>query len=301
MEKPENTDDFLAKWASGALSEQEMEVFRKSEDYPMYQAILEGTEALEVPDFDKKGAFQSLKERQAERGKVISLIPKWAYAVAASVVLFFGYLWVMDGTVKHSTQFGEQMSVQLPDNSSVILNSRTQLTFKEKQWKKGLRKLDLNGEAYFKVEKGSDFAVTTANGIVTVLGTQFTVNSHVDFFEVVCYEGKVRVATLGMEEVVTQGQAVRVLEGALERYTLEDSAPSWVQEESSFINAPLHQVVRALENQYSINIQTGKVDLEQRFTGSFTHTDLDVALRSVFESMQIKVTFRDKNTIVLGQ
>ncbi|MEM9648664.1 MAG: FecR domain-containing protein [Bacteroidota bacterium] len=301
MEKPENKDDFLAKWASGTLTEEEMENFKKSGDYPMYQAILEGTELLEVPQFDKEGAFRSVKEQQAKKGKIISFIPKWAYAVAASVVLFFGYLWMIDDTIIHATQFGEQLVIQLPDNSSVILNSRTKLAYREKDWEKGLRKLDLDGEAYFEVEKGSDFSVVTPNGKVTVLGTQFTVNSNVDFFEVICYDGKVKVTTLDLEEMVARGEAIRVLDGSLERFNLEDNTPSWIQEESSFMNTPLHVVVRALENHYNINVEPGKVDLEQRFTGSFTHTNLDVALRSVFESMQIKVTFKDRNTIVLDQ
>jgi len=63
----------------------------------------------------------------------------------------------------------------------VVLNSKSTISFNKTDWKNN-RQLTLDGEAYFKVEKGSTFTVNTNNGSVTVLGTQFNVNSTRRFF-----------------------------------------------------------------------------------------------------------------------
>lgn len=301
MEEFENNDDFLAKWASGELSEAEKEAFRKSEDYAYYQAILEGTDVLEVPSYDKNALFKKVQQKKADKGRVVSLVPRWAYAVAASIALLLGYVWYMNRTIDYSTGFGEQLTIQLPDASEVILNANSELTYNPKEWKKGHRITNLEGAAFFEVEKGSDFVVSTPNGEVTVLGTQFTVNTYGNLFEVICYEGKVKVAENTTSKVLSQGDAIRIHNGAIESWEIDGSTPTWIQGESTFSNAPLYQVINALQNQYGIVIKSDNVDVEQRFRGSFTHNDLNIALRAVFESMQIKVTFTDKSTIVLDE
>ena len=80
---------------------------------------------------------------------------------------------------------------------------------------------------------------------------------------------------------------------------LNEQAPSWVQDESTFSNAPLKQVIKALEKQYNIVINAKNVDGDMRFTGSFTHTNVKIALRTVFESLEIKFAFKDEKTIDL--
>jgi len=300
MEEFENKDSFLAKWASGELSEAEKAAFRKSKDYVFYKAILEGTDGLDVPKYNKDNLFEKIKKEKNKGAKVIKLPAKWMYAVAASVALFLGYVWFSDKTITHITGFGEQITLQLPDGSEIILNSGSELSYKKENWEDGLRTTHLTGEAFFKVEKGSDFIVETDNGNVTVLGTQFTVNTYGGFFHVACFEGKVAVAANEIESTLTQGEAMRLYNGKVEEFNFKSPTPKWNQGESNFENTPLYQVIYALERQYGVSIHADNIDAEQLFTGSFTHTNLDIALRSVFESMQIKFTFSNKNTIVLG-
>lgn len=299
MEEFKNIDDFLAKWSSGELSEDQKKAFEQSDDYAYYKAILEGTEALEVPPYNKEDLFQKVQHQKEKKGKIISMVPKWVYVAAAVAILFFGYTWLIGSTTEYNTGYGEQLTVNLPDNSKVILNSNSKLSFQKKEWKNGGRKVDLNGEAFFKVEKGSNFTVEAGNGRVTVLGTEFTVSSDDDFFQVVCYEGKVEVANKDLSQILLQGDALRIHKGAVENWKLIDVEPLWVQGESNFNNAPLSQVIKALENQFEITIKAGNVNADARFTGSFTHGDLNAALRIVFESMDITYTFTNKNTVIL--
>lgn len=301
MEKNYETDDFLAKWASGELSEVEKEAFKKTEDFKYYQAILEGTEVLEVPPYSNEKLFKGVQEKILEEPKVISLIPKWAYAVAASVALLIGYVFFINNTVDYETGFGEQLAITLPDNSEVILNAKSQLEYKKRSWGTEDRTVFLSGEAYFKVEKGSRFSVESAKGTVSVLGTQFTVNSTQNTFEVICFEGKVRVERREESEIITKGEALRWAGSAFESFSLADVTPTWLQEESGFTNAPLNQVIKALENQYAVSIDQQNIDVTLRFTGSFTHGNLETALRTVFESMDITFTFEDKSHIVLSK
>lgn len=298
MEKFYTTDDFLAKWSSGDLSEEQKEAFRQTDDYKYYAAILEGTDLLEVPSFDKGKNFERVQQKMDDDTKVVPLFPKWAYAIVASIVLLIGFVFFINQTISYETGYGEQLALTLPDQSEVILNADSALEHKKKDWGEE-RTLELKGEAYFKVHKGSTFTVETANGSVTVLGTQFTVNSENAIFEAICFEGKVRVEKEGQSEVITKGEAVRFINNKFESWSLNSAAPSWLQEESSFTNAPLDQVITALEKQFEVTIKADAIAKELRFTGSFTHTDLNKALRTVFEPLEIKYTFKSENTIVL--
>ncbi len=300
MEKNYDKDDFLAKWASGALSEKEKKEFENSEDHTLFNAILEGVDALEVPPYDKEQLFKKVKEEKLSSTKVVPMFRKWVYAAAASVVLLLGFMLFFDQTITHATSYGEQLSVQLPDGSEVILNANTELEYVKSDWAKK-RTVNLKGQAYFKVKKGSTFIVETDQGSVTVLGTQFTTNAHNNLFEVICYEGTVEVATEKQTDTINKGEAVRVMDKDYEKWNFTNvDEPTWIQEESSFTNAPLAQVIKALENQYGVTIDSSKIDKSLRYTGSFTHTHLEKALKTVFNPLEITFTFVDKNTIVLA-
>ena len=300
MEKFNDIDDFLAKWASGDLTESDKEAFRKTEEYKPYSAILEGTDRLEVPSYDKEKNFQEVQKKMTEEGKVVRLVPKWVYGVAASVAILIGYFFFFDQTVNYETGYGENLVITLPDDSEVILNAKSKLEYEKNNWN-AERNLVLEGEAFFKVNKGSTFTVDSENGKITVLGTQFTANSEGDILEVVCYEGKVRVEKNGLEKVLSKGQGLRAIGDSFEDYNQEHQEPSWLQDETTFHNAPLKQVIKALEKQYGVTINLNNVDENQRFTGSFTHEDLGIALLSVFESLEISFTYKDEKTIDLVQ
>lgn len=302
MNKNTHNHDFLAKWVAGHLSEAEKSTFEKTKEFQAYKAILKGTDLLDVPKLDKESFFEKLQQQKKvnPKGKLINMVPKWWYGAAASVVLLLGYLFFFNKTISYSTDFGEQLAISLPDDTEVILNAKSALSYNKKEWE-NKRILNLQGEAYFKVTKGATFTVETANGIVEVLGTQFTVNTEASIFEVICYEGKVKVIHKDTEKVLTQGVALRLIENKLEDWKSDNSEPTWLQQNSTFTNTPLLQVVRALEKQYNISINTAKIDAKRiRYTGGFTHNNLNKALQSVFVPLKIKFTFIQKNRIVLS-
>ena len=294
-------ETFLARWINNELSSKEMEDFKNSPDFLIYQKIAEKSSEFKTPVFHKKEVYKNIQSslNKETKTKVRPLFSKWMYAAAASVVVLFGLFFFLNQPTEITTGFGEQVAIRLPDNSEVILNAKSSISFNEKDWK-FKRTVKLEGEAYFKVAKGKTFTVETLRGEVVVLGTQFNVHSKGDIFEVQCFEGKVHAKSKKHQSTLTQGKAFRDLKNTLpEEWTFKEQEPNWKNGESSFKSIQLKYVVKALENQYNLKINTSKIDLKKKFTGSFTHKNLNIALQTVFVPMKIGVTFTNEKTVTL--
>ncbi|MFD0964641.1 FecR family protein [Pseudofulvibacter geojedonensis] len=290
--KQQYDDTFLARWASGELTTNELAEFKASSAYSEYKMILDGVAHLEAPSYNQEANFKATLakiERQKEKQevKVRRLIPNWAYAAAACLVLFLGAMFMFQET-SYSTDLAQQNTIELPDGSIAQLNADSKITHKKYNWG---RSLELEGEAFFKVKKGSTFSVTTKEGTVTVLGTEFTVNSRNKFYQVICYEGKVQVIAGNEKQVLTPGKAFNIQQNKTNLLNISEQNPSWIAQESSFTSIAILQVVEELERQYGISIK-GKENLKNaKFTGRFSHSNLKLALTTVFDTMEIPYTF----------
>ncbi len=295
----QNYDDtFLARWIAGELTEAELSEFRKSTEYSEYEKIIEGAGRLEAPSFDRQGMLDSIRSKRdsGSASTVRRLIPAWGYAAAAAVaVLLLGYFFLFNTTSFDSAP-GEIVSVALPAGSQVTLNAEASLSYKERSWNRE-RNLSLEGEALFDVTKGNTFRVSTSQGTVTVVGTQFTVNSRDNYFDVICYEGSVRVQSSLGEALLKAGEAIRVQNGESYTYEVDAEQPEWLRDASSFTNAPILHVVNELERQFGITISNKESLGDGHFTGRFTHSNLELALKTVFDAMEITYTFDGNNNV----
>lgn len=304
MEKNYQDETFLARWISGELTPEELERFEKSSDYYILKRINNASQKLEAPNFDGQALYNKLKEQITNQPKqeirVIKLIPNWAYTVAASVIIAIGIFYYLNAKSNFNTGFGEQLAVVMPDNSRVQLNANSTINYKKRNWNDN-RIINLNGEAFFDVEKGNSFKVITLDGTVEVLGTEFNVISRAHYFEVRCQEGKVKVISNATNEevVLLPGDAVRIVNNKGEKWNYNINETNWLLGESTFQNTPMSQVIMALENQFEIKFDNSKVDLTQRFTGGFTHKDLNLALKTVLIPMDISYSVDPNNTIIL--
>jgi ferric-dicitrate binding protein FerR (iron transport regulator) len=292
---------FLARWLNNELTSEELKDFKQSPDFLLYQKIADKASELQGPAYNKERVFQKTKAQLSVKKptKIRTLVRRISYAAAAAVILFMGMQFFVNLPEKHTTGFGEQLTITLPDNSKVRLNSKTTIEYQKDNWAKN-RTITLDGEAYFEVEKGSQFTVETTAGSVAVLGTKFNVKKEEDFFEVICYEGKVAANTQDNSEILTKGNAFRKQKDvAPEKWNVLHKEPTWKHGESSFKSVPLKYVIKALENQYKITFNTSKINVEKKFTGSFTHNNLKTALQTVFVPMKIGITFMGEKTVVL--
>jgi len=304
MDKNKDNSNILARWISGDLTPEELKDFKKSKDFKLFTKINKVSQEFKTPRLDENAVFNKishqLKQNKNPETKIIKLIPNWAYAVAASVVIAFGIYYVNNLESHFQTGYSEQMAVVLPDSSQVMLNANSELDFKNRNWK-DKRTIALEGEAFFDVEKGKSFKVYTNDGVVEVLGTEFNVISRGNYFEVQCKEGKVRVtSTSTLKEVILlPGDALRVVNGDLEKWNFNINDSNWVLGESAFYNTPLSQVLIALENQFKLDFDTSKIDLNNRFTGGFSHKDIKLALKTVLKPMDLSYTYNEANKIIL--
>ena len=302
--KEKNDDIFLAKWLSNELQGKELEAFESSSAYEEYKAIIDGIEDMQAPEFDEKKNLEATwakinaQQEQKQETKVIKLIPNWVYsAAAACVVLFLGYTFMFK-TTSYTTTLADQESFELPDGSQVRLNADSNIEFASFNWESN-RTLELEGEAYFKVKKGSTFTVKTKEGTVKVLGTEFTVNSRDGFYNVICYEGKVQVASNKYSHILTPGKAFSLQQSKANNYQVETAAPAWISNESSFNQIAIAEVVNELERQYNIQV-IGKENLKnQYYTGTFTHTDIKQAVQTIFVAMEIPIIFDENGNVVI--
>ncbi len=302
MRKESFDETFLARWIAGELTPEETQAFKESKYYLEYNKINEGVKLLETPAYNhdaKLADIYKVLDNKKETTKVRRLIPSWAYTAAAVLVIALGVLFFNNNN-GYETNFGEQQVVTLPDNSKVHLNANSVLDFNEENWANN-RTLDFNGEGFFDVEKGTTFTVASTQGTVQVLGTEFNVISRDNYFEVKCHEGKVKVSLLdgGNTAILTVGDAVRVVNNTIEKWSFKEDKPTWLQGESSFKDTPLIEVIKSLENQYELDINTSSADLNKRFTGSFTHNDVKIALQTVFGPMHITYSVDNDNTVTL--
>ncbi|WP_100615014.1 FecR family protein [Confluentibacter citreus] len=289
----------ILKWLNNELSEDEVKDLKQSENLETLEKIAFYVSQMQAPKMDAQQALAAFKERKRSKKetKVIPLNFKTFIRVAAVfvVMLASSYFLFFNNTKSFETQIAETQTIMLPDASEVILNAQSTLKYNKKTWN-DTRDLELSGEAFFKVSKGQKFTVNTPIGMVQVLGTQFNVKERPNYFEVQCYEGLVAVTYNHKTLKLSKGKSFRVLDGTIQvvgDFNAEN--PSWLQAESSFDKIPLSQVVNELERQYDLKIDYKAVDGSQLFTGTFTHSDKNIALQSITIPLKLSYKIEGRN------
>ncbi len=303
MKQEYKDETFLARWIANDLSSDELKKFKDSEDYHQYKKINDASLLLKTPIYNKEAVLNKIKEEKNTKKKskkVFKLSSLWMYSAAASIILLLTVFYInKNNTSNFSTAYGEQIVVKLPDNSTAYLSPGASLEFDKKNWSEK-RDLFLTGEAYFEVEKGKSFTVNTKQGKVVVLGTKFTVNTSSNFFEVQCFEGKIKATSKNNSQaILTKGKAFRVFKNKNENWEFAKEKPTWLNGESNFNNTPLSKVILTLEKQYNLKFNTDKIDVNRRFTGAFTNNDVNIALKTVFAPMNISFKLAENSSVVL--
>tara|TARA_R110002049_G_scaffold80832_4_gene205544 strand:+ start:812 stop:1723 length:912 start_codon:yes stop_codon:yes gene_type:complete len=290
-----NKEDDILKWFDGEISAEDIKKRYPDEDFSSLEKLGFYSRHIAVPKIDAQKALADFKKRtfnKKEEPKVVPLNFKSFLKVAAIfvVLLTSSYFLFFNNTKSYATEIAQTETFRLPDNSEVVLNAQSKLKFNKKDWKES-RHLNLDGEAFFKVTKGKKFTVNTDAGSIQVLGTQFNVKERTNYFEVQCYEGSVSVTSNSEKVILTPGKSFRLINGKVSiANDFNAETPSWLAKESSFDNVPLWQVINELEIQYGFKIDASKVNTAKTFTGSFTHTNKNIALQSV--TIPLKLSYK---------
>jgi len=286
----------LAKWLEGKMSGSELDAFERSTEFAEYDKIRRYSEQLKGPDFNTDAMYQNVIAQP--KNKVIAMKRNWFLRIAAIFVIALGLFFTARNTVTQTEMAanGKEQVFQLPDASEVTLNSGSQIEYKKWNWS-SKRSLQLDGEAFFKVTKGNTFDVCTNLGKVTVIGTQFNVKARGKRFEVQCFEGKVRVESSNKTVFLTPGMSIAFEDGTVIESLHFGDSPSWMQNQISFNEEKLDNVIAELERQYAIAITKHNIKNNQKFTGTIPADDLDMALQIIGSAYNFKHTKTGKNSI----
>ena len=281
----------IKKWLDNELTADELKEFQQLEEYDSYVKLSEKAQLFKAPEYNSSDAYKKLqpkidKKRSANNKGLYKLIAK----MAAAFIIGFSLVSIIfsKDVTTIETMASEKTTVTLPDNSTAQLNSKSELSYSEKKWDKK-RTVNLEGEAYFKVAKGSKFDVKTTAGIVSVHGTQFNVKNRENYFEVKCFEGLVGVEIDGDITMLPIGNTLRVSNGVVTKSNTNLDSPTWIQNTSSFKSVPLSEVLSEFERQYDVKISTD-FNTDIMFTGMFVHTDKQVALKSITIPFDLEYT-----------
>ena len=279
-----NKEEYISKWLEDSISEEELKQLKESDEFADYERIVDSLKQFKSDDLNVDEALELLKLRKRRAGNVyrINWVKSSMRLAAAVVILMTSYFVFMYIQVTHvETQPAQSAELFLPDSTSVNLNAGSIISYRKFRWDHD-RHVELDGEAYFQVRKGSRFDVITNMGTVTVLGTKFNVRNRSNYFEVTCYEGLVRVVSNGNSIDLKPGDMARALDGDLAFHEkVVQSSPGWINNRSTFESLPFIEVIKEFERQYNVTIFAGDINTQILFTGEFVNNDLNLALQSI--------------------
>lgn len=260
---------------------------------------------LKFKEVQKHIAANAKKEvwnriEQSTSAKEVRLRPnrRWLIGLAAAAsIALLSIFFLPDNGVVITTKVASTEHISLPANSFVELAEQSKITYKKNTWSER-RDVELDGRAHFEVTKGVPFKVTTDNGTVEVLGTQFDVFSTGSSFQVKVTEGRVSANSGNHEKILTAGMSLYKNPNWTGEHALDEE---WKAGQTHFIfeRRPLSDALKAISYYWGVSIDQISVDTDQPYTGSFdTSAGMDVALQSVLWPMAIDYV-KDEQTINL--
>jgi ferric-dicitrate binding protein FerR (iron transport regulator) len=220
-----------------------------------------------------------------------------------------------------ATNAGQIEQITMKDGSVITLNANSSVEYKVTEKS---REIKLQGMAHFEVAKNPNapFVIESNNNKVTVLGTGFDVQSYSGKpLQVTVNHGKVKVEKLSnsttLESVIlTKGMRVRenlnqanATDNRSQIFAVDSNvnldAVKWESGNLIFTNAPIDDVVNAIETRYGKKLRaripqptcigtptiTSNQTSDLQFTGEFKNTDefstviktIEIALGLQFE------------------
>lgn len=203
---------------------------------------------------------------------------------------------------------GGEYKLTLMDGTRIWLNSNSKLKFPS-EFGTGVRKVELEGEAYFKVAKDSvhPFVVDVNKAQVKVLGTSFNVNAYSDINEIVTtlVEGKVEVSDevfgskdqlLPDEQFVFNRSTGKTLKQTVESriYT------AWKDGRFVFEDESLEDIMMRLSRWYDVEVFFLNESVRKlRFSGDLTRYDnIDKILELIEVTQKVKFTVKGRSLLV---
>ena len=240
-----------------------------------------------------KEQTQGKEETQGkENPRTIRMNPwKWAAAIVLPICIAFFTYYLVDSSQTVGAPFivkadkGDKATIELPDGTNVVLNSASQLSYLNNFGENG-RRVQLNGEAYFKVahDEKCAFIVQVGDLEVKVLGTSFNVSAYEDAKDVtvVLLEGKVGVYAQKISHIMKPGDKIEYNK-ATHKITATQVHPNdyieWTKGNMYFEKESLENIMKTLSRIYDVEIRFDSNKLpNEYFTGTIPGGGIQNAL-----------------------
>ena len=224
---PEEREALRAMWHHAANADEAPNISADQVD-ELWQHLATQAEKQTPPSVSRP--FN--RDRSAiERQKRPPQIRRWAASVVALIIVALGVVWWLQPLVR-TAPHGERLAVQLPDGSSIELNSGSSIKYP--RFFAGSRDVSLEGEAFFDVVESSvPFTVQTFNAKVQVLGTTFNVSAWSDAS---LAESKVTLASgsIRLTSMINPGASIEMMPG--QTAIVRDGTNNFVQDEPENID-----------------------------------------------------------------
>lgn len=235
--------------------------------------------------------------------------------IAAVFLVFLGGSYLFDnffsGTVnKQAFQTiyvpaGQRAEITLPDSTKVWLNARSRLTYPT-NFEKGVRRIELDGEAYFDVthNPAQPFIVKTKILDIKVLGTEFNVTAYTDVAtaEVSLLKGSVELSSpyVSRSYRMKPKELVRLQGTEYQVSTIDDyDYFRWKDGVICFNNESVGTIIEKLELYYDVKFDIQKKGFtDNYYSGKFRTKD---GIEQVLRVLQIehKFTYTKDNELNL--
>jgi len=233
-----------------------------------------------------------------EKNKRFSIY-KIAVAIAAVLLLGIASLYIFNPKQEILYAQNEIIETNLPDGTKISINKNSKISYSE-NFNKKERKIELEGDAYFKVEKDQTkpFIIKAESFYVEVLGTEFYVNSDFKNRKVVVTEGTVAVyqrKDKSDKVILTAGEEIIFdkKENKLRKIeTFDKNCLAWKTKIFNFNNQSLEDIFARLEAVYEVKFEFKNPELKNCTQSvSFENQTIDEIL-NVLKATFDKIKFQ---------
>lgn len=293
---------------TSAEEEEKIRSFKKvnPEEYIKLKKIWEYKGQIDIQDFDTVKAWGKINSQaKIDSDSVIPLRRKIMWLAACCVIGLIGKFSAdffllneendyQEIYISKTNTTDEPLEIRLSDSSIIWLNKSATLSFPE-VFKGDYRRVDLVGEAFFDIKKNPDlpFIISTEQSDIKVLGTSFNVDATDDRTEVMVKTGKIQVTSgySGESVGIVEGEGAVVNPNQLTSFLIEDkNFLSWKNGEFEFVETPISNVVKSLNEYYDDLIILKKSSFDCLLTTKFNQ----LSLSDVMDIVQLSCDLRIK-------
>ena len=263
---------------------------------------------INAVDFNANSAYSKfsktiIKQKQKRISKRIYLS---VASIAAIFILFFGIPYFKHNTTtivksekitEHIALLDSVSQIVLPDNSKIILNSGSKLSYTD-TYNQKLRKVTISGEAFLSVTHDSlkPFIVDIEGVQVQVKGTSFNV-AHDSINQQVIVSvktGKVLVTSKTEKVLITKSQKAIIhlqTQKIVTSTSNNENNYAWVTGELEFNNTPLVEVIESLNKNFKTNIEIASPDIKHKtvYATFYKNDNIQTILQTIQVGMSIEI------------